>query len=555
MRYSSSRTTASAAPSPTPAHVSSTGNLHYKKDGTLDMRYSSSQNTSVPTNAPSSARPGPLHVKKDGTLDMRYSSSQAAVAQKTVSSSSGHTTLHLKKDGTLDMRYSSSKAVAKAAVSGRAGEGGLHYKKDGTLDMRYNSSKMADEVQRAMASMNVSSDGARSVEGGDNGQSAREAYYESLAEQNELYRQLLKQFSEREEVPCQSTAVLPSSDDIAAYLKAYSLSSCPPATSANACHPAADASSMESVTSALPSSILQLTQADVETAIVSREEIGRGAFGLVYRGVWQTQKVAVKVLFLTQLQRAEKAAFEKELIILGHLGTHPNLVQLLGYSIEMPAFVMELVALGSLHHSLYFNNDETVTAALSTSATKKKILIGVLSGLVQLHHVGIVHGDLKPHNVLLTHDFVAKITDFGLSRLRAKASSLTASSQEESAPIVAGTSAYMAPELLEGSTQASPATDIYSMGILFNELCVEEDPYSEHYRSFLGKGPYASTLFAKEGNRPRQDTSSGAQLCNALIRRCWHADATQRPTAVVLLESAMSEDCVLPSLSAASMVV
>jgi len=504
-----------------------------------------------------------------------------------VSSSSALTTpLHLKKDGTLDMRYSSSKAIAKAAVSGRAGEGGLHYKKDGTLDMRYNSSKMADEVQRAMANIHVSNDGARTSDGGDsggfqdNGHSAREAYYESLAEQNELYRQLLKQFSEREAVPCQPTGVLPSSEDIAAYLKAYSLSSCPPVASANTRQPAVDESRMESVTSALPSSILQLTKTDVETTIASREEIGRGAFGLVYRGVWQAKDVAVKVLFLTQLQRTEKAAFEKELIILGHLGTHPNLVQLLGYSIEMPAFVMELVALGSLHHNLYFNNDETVTAVLSTSATKKKILIGVLSGLVQLHHVGIVHGDLKPHNVLLTHDFVAKITDFGLSRLRAKASSLTgrlnnsmmargvvvnvfilfsyfllASSQEESAPIVAGTSAYMAPELLEGSTQASPATDIYSMGILCNELCVEEDPYSEHYRSFLGKGPYASTLFAKEGNRPRQSPSTGAHLCNALIRRCWHVDATQRPTATVLLEAALTDDCVLPSLSAASLAV
>lgn len=335
--------------------------------------------------------------------------------------------LHLKKDGTLDMRYSSSKAVAKAAVSGRAGEGGLHYKKDGTLDMRYNSSKMADEVQRAMTNMRLSGDDERVAE---NGQSAREAYYESLAEQNEVYRQLLQQLSTREVIPPQPTEVLSSSDDIAAYLKAYSLSSCSPAASANtrqsaAIASAADESRMESVTSALPSAIRQLTKTEVETAIASREELGRGAFGLVYKGAWQAKEVAVKVLFLTQLQRAEKAAFEKELIILGHLGTHPNLVQLLGYSIEMPAFVMELVALGSLHHNLYFNNDEAVTAALSTSATKKKIVVGVLSGLVQLHHVGIVHGDLKPHNVLLTQDFVAKITDFGLSRLRAKASSLT----------------------------------------------------------------------------------------------------------------------------------
>lgn len=107
----------------------------------------------------------------------------------------------------------------------------------------------------------------------------------------------------------------------------------------------------------------------------------------------------------------------------------------------------------------------------------------------------------------------------------------------------------MAPELLEGSIQASPATDIYSMGILFNEMCVEEDPYSEHYRSFLGKGPYASTLYAKEGNRPRQSVSSAARLCNEVIRQCWHADAGQRPTAAALLQLVLKEECVVPSLT------
>lgn len=133
---------------------------------------------------------------------------------------------------------------------------------------------------------------------------------------------------------------------------------------------------------------------------------------------------------------------------------------------------------------------------------------------------------------------------------------IAASSQEESTPIVAGTSAYMAPELLDGDAEASPDTDMYSMGILFNELCVEEDPYSEQYRKFLGKGPYASTLFAREGNRPRLTPTSrggsGAQVCNQLIQRCWQVDAELRPTAAALLEAVMAADCVLPSLAAAA---
>jgi predicted Ser/Thr protein kinase len=359
---------------------------------------------------------------------MRYSSSRTAAAAHQSQP------LHFKKDGSLDMRYSSSKAIAASSVFGRASEGGLHYKKDGTLDMRYASSKRV-EMERAMADLQFASSGAGGGGGGggDVHQSAREAYYQSMAEENERYRTLVEQLSQRE-VPCQATEVLPFSEAVAAYLREHHLSTCEPATGSAvtaaasndaAAATAAEATRMQSVTSALPSTIRQLTKDEVDACTSGQEELGRGAFGLVYKGRLDHKDVAVKVLFMSQLQRNERGAFEKELIILGHLGTHVNLVQLHAYSLEKPAFVMELVALGSLHHNLYFNNDETVTATLSTSGTKKKILVGILSGIVQLHHVGIVHGDLKPHNVLLTEDFVAKITDFGLSRLRAKASSLT----------------------------------------------------------------------------------------------------------------------------------
>jgi predicted Ser/Thr protein kinase len=332
------------------------------------------------------------------------------------------------------MRFASSKAIAASAVSGKPSQGGLHYKKDGTLDMRYSSSKRV-EMERQMGELLVSpGSGAASAGPSEEYHSAREAYYQALAEQNETYRRLVEQLADRA-VPCTGTEVLPSSNTVAAYLKAHSLSTCEPmtpaiaspASTAQAAEQAAavEAARLESVTSALPSSIRQLTKAEVDTAIAGQEELGKGAFGLVYKGRLDDRDVAVKVLFVSQLQRNERGAFEKELIILGHLGTHVNLVQLHAYSLEKPAFVMELVALGSLHHNLYFNNDETVTATLGTSGTKKKILVGILSGIIQLHHVGIVHGNLKPHNVLLTEDYVAKITDFGLSRLRAKASSLT----------------------------------------------------------------------------------------------------------------------------------
>ena len=178
--------------------------MHYKKDGSLDMRYSSSRaavssGAYSSTEYPSSSRSSygqssssssskapsyssyssytsdssqPLHYKKDDSLDMRYSSSRVAASAQnapTAQSISSYTApspvapspraslptasaepLHYKKDGSLDMRYSSSKLVAQmagtslgsSAESERSGEP-LRYKKDGSLDMRYRSSREA----------------------------------------------------------------------------------------------------------------------------------------------------------------------------------------------------------------------------------------------------------------------------------------------------------------------------------------------------------------------------------------------------------------------------
>lgn len=99
--------------------------LHYKRDGTLDMRYTSSREAvasagryAAPSNSgrASYGSASQLHYKRDGTLDMRYTSSREAIASGSYLSASGEV-LHFKKDGTLDMRYSSSRAAVALAKS------------------------------------------------------------------------------------------------------------------------------------------------------------------------------------------------------------------------------------------------------------------------------------------------------------------------------------------------------------------------------------------------------------------------------------------------------
>jgi serine/threonine protein kinase len=93
------------------------------------------------------------------------------------------------------------------------------------------------------------------------------------------------------------------------------------------------------------------------------------------------------------------------------------------------------------------------------------LLAGVLEGLDAVHAQGIVHGDLKPENVLLTGRGEAKLADFGVAR-RGASSTLVAG---------AGTLAYMAPEQARGLAP-TPQSDLYAAALLYREMLTGEPP-------------------------------------------------------------------------------
>ena len=246
--------------------------------------------------------------------------------------------------------------------------------------------------------------------------------------------------------------------------------------------------------------------------------LGRGAFGVVLRATWNGVPVAVKKLHLDQLTRKEKDSFRKELLILASLGSsHRNLVKLHGYCLAPPCIVMELVALGSLTNLLHYCDDPEVEAKMTDGRVKKRLILGVADGMRQLHAARIVHGDLKPQNILISDDYEAKITDFGLSSLRGKTSSSVASRQfdGDDGPgepyVVGGTAGYMAPELLDSTSPPDFPSDVYSFGVVLNELVAEEEPYADQYANFGGRGPFGAANYAKQGRRPTVDAADAAR--------------------------------------------
>lgn len=591
MRYSSSRAAVAASSS---ASYSSRGGGSTGGYGSSSYYGDSSYFGSSNSYGRSSSGGNSLHYKKDGTLDMRYSSSKAAVAtaNSPFGNSAGYSThgyvqsvappaapasqaLHYKKDGTLDMRYKSSQEVvakqmqqldiassstatqkrAKAATSQRKSAMGIPshvpVTKSGFPDLRTRAAK--DWIQAEAKTWNDATPLPRWIprlkDGSpDTTKSATRTFFsgapspppprrdEYYAERlmDEMFRRLVE--LERK----QTIARLPAPERLqnTAAMRAT-------LERIHESDSAADRS--------LSSSVRQLDYARDLVVNETDAPLGRGSFGVVLRGTWEGKSVAIKQLHAAQLSKRDRKMFTNETLVLGVLGKHPNIVRLFGYTLTPPALVMEFVPRGSLSYVLHYCKDPQVEATMTDGRIKLNLLLGIAYGMTQLHACGVTHGDLKPQNVLVSEDYQAKIADFGLATLRAKTSSTTSShvlvasgsagqrgdidrhgagneddvDQEGAA---CGTAAYMAPELLNPLEVTNEKTDVYSFGVLMNELLHEEEPYYESLRQFAGKGPFAAVLAAMSGQRPVVKDEKVTPELKRLIERCWSERASRRPT-------------------------
>ncbi|XP_010941600.2 LEAF RUST 10 DISEASE-RESISTANCEUS RECEPTOR-LIKE PROTEIN KINASE-like 2.3 isoform X2 [Elaeis guineensis] len=210
---------------------------------------------------------------------------------------------------------------------------------------------------------------------------------------------------------------------------------------------------------------MRYSYSDVEkmTSCFSHK-IGQGGYGGVYEGKLDNGcPVAVKVL---NSSKGNGKEFFSEVISIG-CTYHVNIVSLLGFCLEGSTRVLiyEFMANGSLEKFIY-----TKKQAIPSLTWEKllKIAIGIARGLEYLHHgcnIGILHFDIKPHNVLLDDDMHPKISDFGLAKLCRSAESII------SMVGARGTIGYIAPEVFSKKFGGvSSKSDVYSYGMLVLEM-------------------------------------------------------------------------------------
>jgi serine/threonine-protein kinase len=195
-------------------------------------------------------------------------------------------------------------------------------------------------------------------------------------------------------------------------------------------------------------------------------KIGSGGIGVVYAAEHVTlgHEVAVKVLRgAAARDGGEIARLRREAYIQVHV-EHPNVVRVLDLD-QMPDGSIYVVMERLVGRSLA---DRLARDGLLAPGYALPVFIDVCRALHAAHKKGVVHRDLKPGNIFLCEDGVAKVLDFGMSKL-ASAESLTQTGY------TLGTPEYMAPEQCIGA-QVEQRTDIYALGVMMYEALTGELP-------------------------------------------------------------------------------
>ncbi|MBA0757964.1 hypothetical protein Gotri_021006 [Gossypium trilobum] len=243
-------------------------------------------------------------------------------------------------------------------------------------------------------------------------------------------------------------------------------------------------------------------------------KIGEGGYGSIYKGNLRHTTVAIKRLHSNSLQGPSE--FQQEVDVLSKM-RHPNLVTLIGACPDAWTLIYEYLPNGSLEDRLSCRGN---SPPLSWQ-TRICLATELCSVLIFLHSSkphGIVHGDLKPANILLDANFVTKLSDFGICRLLSNNTTICCRTDPK------GTFAYMDPEFLS-TGELTQKADVYSFGVILLRLLTGRQALGiiKEVQYALDNGNLKNLLDPLAGDWPFVQAEQLANLalrCCEMNRRC-----------------------------------
>ena len=246
------------------------------------------------------------------------------------------------------------------------------------------------------------------------------------------------------------------------------------------------------------------------------EKVAEGGMGAIYKGRHRESGQIVAIKIMPKHMANNKVLlrrFEQEFRAASQLD-HPNIVRGhdFGYVQDMPYLVMEFVDGESLGAKIERDGKMPTAEAI-------KLIVQVAQGLHRAHKQGLVHRDVKPDNILVTRDGVAKLADLGLVKTADADLNLTKTGRG------LGTPHFMAPEQFRDAKNADERCDIYSLGATLYMMVTGELP-------FRSNGPLDAWM--KKINNdlvpPRSIAPEVPERCEWAILRAMHPDKECRPS-------------------------
>lgn len=255
--------------------------------------------------------------------------------------------------------------------------------------------------------------------------------------------------------------------------------------------------------------------------LILQDNIGRGSFGKVFKvkhkDTNQIYAAKISINKLEAYSEQELLNMSREVSIISKIN-HPSVLKFIGFNTKSfnkkskPVIITEYALNGSLSDFI------SRYAKDNFKPTHKLIIIyGIASGMSYLHSHEIIHRDLKPDNILIDYNYLPKISDFGLSKVKSTNNDLQNSKENKPK----GTPIYISPEIWE-KQEYSKASDVYAFSLIVYEIITNLKP-------FENCNIYQIMMNVSKGDRPELN-STIPKSYQDLIKDCWSQNPEQRPT-------------------------